>query len=99
MEGDSTAFGHRDAPFIVNAISLWQDPAVEERQIGWARATSTALQPYATGAAYLNFLGDEGDARIRAAYGEQKYARLAQLKQRYDPGNLFRLNQNIRPNA
>jgi len=93
----STAFGHRDAPFILNVIGLWTDPTEIGRQIGWARGSAQAMQPYATGAVYLNFLGDEGEARVKAAYGEGKYERLVDLKEAYDPGNRFRFNQNIRP--
>ena len=94
---DATAFGHREAPFILNIVGLWMDAGHTNTQIGWARRFAEAVQPYVSGGPYINFLGDEGEGRIRAAYGEAKYARLAALKKRYDPGNLFRLNQNIRP--
>jgi FAD/FMN-containing dehydrogenase len=99
VNGDSTAFGHRDEPFILNIIGMWMDSAETERNIAWARAFSQAVHPYSTGSVYLNFLGDEGEGRIRAAYGEDKYSRLMELKKRYDPSNFFRLNQNIRPSA
>ena len=55
------------------------------------------MRPHATGSQYLNFLGDLEEARVRAAYGDAKYAQLAEIKKRYDPGNLFRINHNIRP--
>jgi FAD/FMN-containing dehydrogenase len=99
VSADSTAFGRRDAPFILNAIGMCMDPAQTDSQIAWARAVAQAVQPYGTGAQYINFLGDEGETRVKAAYGEEKYARLARLKKQYDPTNLFRLNQNIRPAA
>jgi FAD/FMN-containing dehydrogenase len=99
VNGDSTAFGHRDEPFILNIIGMWMDSAETERNIAWARAFSQAVHPYSTGSVYLNFLGDEGEGRIRAAYGEDKYSRLMELKKRYDPSNFFRLNQNIKPSA
>ena len=63
----------------------------------WARDVWAALQPSSAGGVYVNFLGEEGADRVRAAYGEAKYARLAQLKRRYDPENVFRVNQNIVP--
>jgi FAD/FMN-containing dehydrogenase len=69
--------------------------------VRWAREFWTAMQPYSSGAVYVNYLGaegDEGDDRIRAAYGPEKYQRLVALKGKYDPTNLFRLNQNIKPN-
>jgi FAD/FMN-containing dehydrogenase len=97
VSADSTAFGRRDAPFILNIVGMWMDPAETDAQIAWTRTFSQAVQSYGTGAQYVNFLGDEGEARVRAAYGEPKYARLARVKKQYDPANLFRLNQNIRP--
>jgi FAD/FMN-containing dehydrogenase len=97
VSADATAFGHRDAPFILNILGMWMDAAETRRHVAWARESFQAVQPYSTGRPYLNFLGDEGEARIRAAYGDRKYARLVELKNKYDPNNLFRLNQNIRP--
>jgi FAD/FMN-containing dehydrogenase len=96
---EATAYAHRSARFAVNVIGMWSDPAASESHVGWARASAAAFAPFATGAVYVNFLGDEGDERIRAAYGESTYTRLAELKAKYDPDNVFRLNQNIRPRA
>ena len=67
-----------------------------DEQREWVRGLSSALEPYQSGV-YVNFLMDEGEARVRDAYGPEKYDRLKELKRRYDPGNLFRLNQNIPP--
>jgi hypothetical protein len=97
VSADATAFGHRDAPFILNVVGMWMDATQTGKHIAWARGFSQAVQPSSTGAPYVNFLGDEGEARIRAAYGKEKFARLVELKNTYDPNNLFRLNQNIRP--
>lgn len=95
---DATAYTHRDAEYVMNLHGRWSDPAADERCIGWARSLFQAAAPFATGGAYVNFLTqDEGD-RVRAAYGAN-YERLAALKARYDPTNLFRVNQNIRPRA
>lgn len=96
---DTTAAGHREIPFVINAVAAWMDPAETERQIGWSRGLAQAIRPYAAGPQYLNFLGDEGAERVRAAYGEKTYERLAKVKRSYDPENLFRLNQNILPAA
>ena len=76
---------------------MWGDPADDERNIAWTRELAGAMKPYTTGRAYLNFLGDEGQARVEAAFGPEKYQRLRDLKKKWDPQNLFRLNQNIRP--
>ncbi len=95
--GGATAYAHRDAPFVLNIVGLWMDPAQTEAHEQWVRAFGQAIRPLGTGAAYLNFLGNEGEDRVRAAYDEASYARLLELKWRYDPTNLFRLNQNIKP--
>jgi FAD/FMN-containing dehydrogenase len=93
-----TAFGQRDAAHDVNinAVSLPDDPARDEH-VRWARECYAALEPFATGRTYVNFLADEGQQRVRAAYGEERYARLVALKRAHDPENVFRLNQNIDP--
>jgi FAD/FMN-containing dehydrogenase len=92
---ETTAFSHRDARYLFHPITIWADPAGDEPMIAASRAFAAAMRPFSTGAAYLNFT-PEAD-RVRDAYGDGKYARLAALKDTYDPANLFRLNQNIRP--
>jgi FAD/FMN-containing dehydrogenase len=92
---DSTAFSHRDANYLFHPISMWTDPADDARHIAANRAFADAMRPFSTGSAYLNFT-PEAD-RVREAYGSAKYERLVALKDAYDPGNLFSLNQNIRP--
>ena len=96
-DGD-TAFGHRDAAFDFNILSVWPDPATSAEHIGWSRDLWTAMQPFASGV-YVNNLGTEGEERVRAAYPPSTYQRLVALKDRYDPANLFRHNQNIQPSA
>jgi FAD/FMN-containing dehydrogenase len=99
VAADATAFGNRGAAFAYNLVSTWTDPSEDAHHIDANRALASALGPMSTGGAYVNFLGEEGGARIRAAYGESTYDRLAQLKRLYDPENLFRHNQNIPPAA
>lgn len=70
-----------------------------ERDRAWVREWFDALQPHSTGGVYVNFMGDEGSDRVRAAYGNAKYRRLAALKARYDPDNVLRANQNIAPRS
>jgi hypothetical protein len=94
-----TAFSHRNAAFVVNIVSKWRDTMQSEKHIQWTRDLAAAIDPFSTGGVYVNFLGNEGDSRIRAAYGPEKYHRLSELKKRYDPANFFRLNQNIVPAA
>lgn len=93
---DSSAYGQRDAQFVMNVHGRWENPADDQRCISWSRALFKAAAPFASGGVYVNFMAaDEGD-RVRAAYGGN-YARLARVKRQYDPGNLFRTNQNITP--
>jgi FAD/FMN-containing dehydrogenase len=97
---DATAFAHRDVEYSFMALGVCSTPLEVENCAQWAREFWGAMQPSSTGAVYVNYLGreaDEGPGRIKAAYGSEKYARLVALKNRYDPSNLFRLNQNIKP--
>ena len=96
---DQTPLTQRDATWVVHPFALWADPAADDAVIGWARGFRDAVRPFASGGTYLNFIGDEGEDRVRAAFGEQKYRRLTAIKARYDPANVFRGNQNIKPAA
>jgi FAD/FMN-containing dehydrogenase len=96
---DDTAFNHRDAAYNLAVIARWQDPKDREANVAWVRAVHEAMEPFTTGGVYVNYLGEEGQDRVRAAYGDVKYNRLVALKDEYDPGNLFRCNQNIRPST
>lgn len=96
----ATATGHRDAGFVFAINNGWTDPADNERQVKWTRDFWRAIRPFSGGGTYVNFLSEgEGQERVRAAYGSQKYKRLVALKNKYDPANLFRMNQNIKPDA
>jgi FAD binding domain/Berberine and berberine like len=94
---NDTAFSTRRAAYAYNLVSTWTDAGDDDANIGANRDLAAALAPFSTGGVYVNFLGDEGDARIRAAYGDSKYERLQRLKRDFDPDNLFRVNQNIPP--
>jgi FAD/FMN-containing dehydrogenase len=95
--GGDTAFGFRDTKYILVLISAWLDRAKSERHIGWTRETWTALQPWATGGIYVNDLNDDGPNQVKTAYEPTTYQRLVEVKTKYDPNNLFHLNQNIKP--
>jgi hypothetical protein len=100
LSPEETAFPHRDYPFNFLVFTSWDDPAEDAANIGWTRELWRALQPHMADGVYVNYLGDltaEGQNRVRAAYGPATYDRLAALKLRYDPTNLFRMNQNIAP--
>lgn len=99
VDDAASAFGHRSARLILNINARWSDPGESPRHIEWTRALFEALQPYSGGGVYVNFLGNEGQDRVRHAYGEAKYQRLVELKNRWDPTNFFRINQNIEPTA
>lgn len=92
----ATAFGHRDAPYLINEIGTWAADGEASATISWVHAFSDALRPASAGA-YVNFLAGDGAAGVRKAYDPATFARLVELKRRYDPTNLFHLNQNIPP--
>lgn len=96
VASDATAFAHRNKPVMFTIINSWPDPADSERERAWTQEFWRAMRPYASGV-YVSFLEDEGEERIRQAYSPATYARLVALKNRYDPTNVFRLNQNIVP--
>jgi hypothetical protein len=96
---DETAVGHRDALYNAIIVGMWAEPVEDERNIGWVRRLWEALRPFSSGGVYVNYLSNEGEDRVRAAYGPEKYERLVALKNKHDPTNLFRLNQNIPPTA
>jgi len=91
------AIGQRQAPFNIHITSLWPDAGQDDTNIAWTREFSAAMKPFTTGRVYVNFIGDEGEDRVVAAFGREGYARLQALKDRYDPDNLFRSSQNIKP--
>jgi len=87
------------APWCVHPFAMWEDPADDERATRWVRDVCADLRPWASGAVYLNFIGDEGQDRVVAGFGRENYARLARIKAQYDPDNVFRLNHNITPSG
>lgn len=99
VAGDATAFAHRDRRYFVAIIGLWLDAADDPAmQAAWTEALWRAIRPEGSGV-YVNFLENEGADRVRDAYPPATYARLARIKRRYDPRNIFRFNQNIPPQA
>ena len=96
VDRDATAFGLRQDQWDYDVISQWTDPAETAQHVQWTREFWNAVEPFATGEVYVNHLDAEEATRIRAAYGGH-YDRLVALKNKYDPTNLFRLNQNIKP--
>jgi hypothetical protein len=97
IDDDATAFGQRTAPWNIHFLSMWPDPADTEVNIAYTRSISAAMKPWTTGEVYLNFIGDEGQDRVEAGFGDKKWSRLRELKAKWDPTNLFRHNQNIPP--
>jgi hypothetical protein len=93
---NATAFGYRDAKFVHVIAAMYPDAADTPRCMEWVKGYFAALHPLSAGGAYVNFLMEEGDERIKASYAGN-YERLGTTKKKYDPTNLFRLNQNIRP--
>ncbi len=96
LAAEDTAFSYRDANFAEVIVGVDPDPANNERMIAWARDYWLALHPYSAGGGYINRMMDEGEDNVKAAYRDN-YARLAHIKAVYDPTNLFRVNQNIKP--
>ncbi|MFE9659347.1 FAD-binding protein [Streptomyces sp. NPDC005955] len=89
----------RSSPWAVHPFGVWEDPADDDRARDWVRDVRAAMRPWARDSVYLNFIGFEGEERVVASFGEANYRRLAQVKARFDPDNVFRLNHNIRPAA
>jgi FAD/FMN-containing dehydrogenase len=99
VPADATAFAHRDAAYVLNVIARSPEREGFDRHADWARATHRAMEPWSTGGAYVNFTSEAREDRVRASYPPETYARLVAAKDRYDPTNLFQLNQNIRPSG
>jgi hypothetical protein len=93
---EDTAFGHRDATFAPVIAGMWPDPADNERNTAWVRDYYAAIAPHSQPGGYVNFASADDQSRVPDNYGAN-YGRLQEVKRRYDPGNLFRLNQNIQP--
>jgi hypothetical protein len=93
---DATAFAQRRFPFNLLVTALWNDPSQTDVNITWTRELHQAMRPHLSNASYLNYVGDEGEEPVASFYG-RNYERLVALKRKYDPTNLFRLNQNIVP--
>jgi len=86
-------------PWYYNCYAIWMDPAEDDANRAWARATDEAMQPWTTSGMALNFVSDVDQSRVESAFGADKYRRLVALKDAYDPENVFRLNQNVRPSS
>jgi FAD/FMN-containing dehydrogenase len=97
VPAEATAFAHRSARIMVNVAALYERPDEAAVYEPWITDFAAALRQEGEGGAYVGFLGEEGEARIREAYPPSTWERLAEIKGRYDPTNLFRLNQNIPP--
>lgn len=98
VKADATAFGDRSMPFMLSLDAIWSDAADDDKNINWVRNFWNDMQRHSTGRMYLNFPGlGEGQSLVRDAYGAEIYAKLQKIKQKYDPGNVFRMNQNILP--
>jgi len=99
IDDGATAIGQRQAAWNTHLLTMWDDADDDARNLAWLRELQSACAPYTTGRAWLNFVGEEGEHRVRRALGDETYERLQVVKERYDPTNLFRLNQNIRPSG
>ncbi len=94
-----SAYGNRDRPFSILITARWESAAEDEANRAWARQLHSALSEYSDGGGYLNYMGEEDRETVRMSYGDRQYQRLAELKQKYDPDNVFRRNQNVAPRA
>jgi hypothetical protein len=93
---NETAFAHRRTPFLLNLHTRWREASDDKKCLSWAKEMHTATQPFAKGV-YVNFLSQEGEDRVKEAYTPEVWQRLVNVKKKWDPNNLFRINQNIRP--
>jgi FAD/FMN-containing dehydrogenase len=97
VEPDAMAFNGREAPWWIGVESEWDGAEHDEAHVAWGRSTMAAIEPFTAAGHYVNDMVETSDAIVRSVYGGAKYERLVDLKRRYDPDNVFRLNQNIRP--
>jgi len=98
VPADATAFAYRDAKFSTVIAGMWPDPADNEKNIKWVRDYYKALEPHSSAGGYVNFLDEDDQSRIHDNY-KGNYDRLVAVKTKYDPANLFHMNQNIKPKA
>jgi FAD/FMN-containing dehydrogenase len=97
VPAEATAYPHRNVNFVMNLHTRWSSPSEDTACVGWTRALYEATAPFATGGVYVNFMPEDESQRVRTgAYGTN-YDRLARVKAKYDPKNLFRMNQNVTP--
>jgi hypothetical protein len=95
-----TALGHRDADWGIHVLAQWLEPERDTSNRAWVRAFTDALSPWARPSGFPNFIAEAGDAEgVRNAYGAERYGRLVEVKDRWDPQNVFRLNHNIQPSG
>jgi FAD/FMN-containing dehydrogenase len=99
VAADATAYSHRSSPYLINVIARSMTPEGFDAEIAWARAARSALSAHGPDAMYVNFTGDAEPDKVRASYPPDTYRRLVEVKRRFDPTNMFRLNQNISPDA
>ncbi|MFD0976010.1 FAD-binding oxidoreductase [Salinimicrobium gaetbulicola] len=98
VSSDATAFPHRNTPFVLNIHTRWRDEADDKKALKWAKDFHEETEPFSQGV-YVNFLSDEGSARVRQAYTEEVWEKLVEVKRKWDPNNLFKVNQNIDPQS
>jgi FAD/FMN-containing dehydrogenase len=97
-DGSTSVVGWRQAAFNVSVMATWQDAALDEETIAWARETAAAIEPWSVSGGYVNYMqADEPIERVRAAFGDEAFTRLQALKSRYDPNNILHRNQNVPP--
>jgi len=94
---DDTAFTGRNAAYWASAELFWTDPSLDTAARAWARAANAGMEPYTIPGRYVNDVVETGEDVVRSVYGDAKFERLVALKRAWDPDNVFRLNQNIRP--
>ena len=97
IDENATAFGQRNAPWNIHYLTAWRDPEDDAANVSYTKDLAQAMKEWTTGRVYLNYIGDEGEARIEASFGAEKMARLRALKAKWDPNNVFHHNHNIRP--
>jgi hypothetical protein len=96
---EKTAFGGRSAAFLSMFVGIWEETGDRPSAVAWARGFTEATEGFSEGSTYSNLADTQSEARLIKAFGEEKYDKLARIKAKYDPDNVFRLNQNIKPKA